>query len=427
MVAWCSHVYLAHWKAALSNHRSESNLQVENPLFDFNRRNIRDNVYSFPSNVTVNEDAKDIITAFLNPKPDDRPSIDDVMEHPYFDRTTMPRYIPLSALEGIPQFNLLAEKANVAPVAALKELPLQNHAGWTSPTSRTNVAPVAALKELPLQNHAGWTSPTRLPRTNGKTRTGPSSSSSSSSSSAATATMPVRSVGKEPLMAFQQKSSSGGDQRMDQENSPSNANRYQSPESHFGKPELSPHPKVSPSSAAQIQNSPSSPLYHRVSNLSLKSTHSPSPLSKSVVESPEKPLPALMKLESPPPPPPQSSLSRVPRRATSFDSPLKLRSPLSVDELGRSNVVRNFSPPPVLVPPTSVLQRIFTTLTLGLDQYHQGILVSKKRSEPIAPTVFITKWIDYTNKYGLSYQLRDGSVGVYFNDGTSIILATDAK
>jgi hypothetical protein len=41
------------------------------------------------------------------------------------------------------------------------------------------------------------------------------------------------------------------------------------------------------------------------------------------------------------------------------------------------------------------------------------------------PHLFITKWIDYTNKYGLSYQLRDGSVGVFFNDGTSIILSAD--
>jgi hypothetical protein len=43
------------------------------------------------------------------------------------------------------------------------------------------------------------------------------------------------------------------------------------------------------------------------------------------------------------------------------------------------------------------------------------------------PAVFITKWIDYSNKYGLGYQLRDGSVGVYFNDATSIILSGNGK
>ena len=42
-----------------------------------------------------------------------------------------------------------------------------------------------------------------------------------------------------------------------------------------------------------------------------------------------------------------------------------------------------------------------------------------------SPDVFIIKWIDYCNKYGLGYQLCDGSVGVYFNDSTSIIQAAD--
>ncbi|KAI8589255.1 kinase-like domain-containing protein [Geranomyces variabilis] len=41
------------------------------------------------------------------------------------------------------------------------------------------------------------------------------------------------------------------------------------------------------------------------------------------------------------------------------------------------------------------------------------------------PRVFISKWIDYSNKYGVGYHLRGGSVGVYFNDSTSLILAAD--
>ena len=32
------------------------------------------------------------------------------------------------------------------------------------------------------------------------------------------------------------------------------------------------------------------------------------------------------------------------------------------------------------------------------------------------------KWIDYTSKYGLGYVLSNGSVGVFFNDATKIIL-----
>lgn len=37
------------------------------------------------------------------------------------------------------------------------------------------------------------------------------------------------------------------------------------------------------------------------------------------------------------------------------------------------------------------------------------------------------KWIDYTSKYGLGYILSNGSVGVFFNDATKIILEYDGK
>ena len=33
---------------------------------------------------------------------------------------------------------------------------------------------------------------------------------------------------------------------------------------------------------------------------------------------------------------------------------------------------------------------------------------------------FVTKWIDYSNKYGFGFQLSDHSVGVLFNDTTRI-------
>jgi len=39
-----------------------------------------------------------------------------------------------------------------------------------------------------------------------------------------------------------------------------------------------------------------------------------------------------------------------------------------------------------------------------------------------APVFWISKWVDYSNKYGLSYQLSDDSVGVIFNDCTKILV-----
>lgn len=42
-----------------------------------------------------------------------------------------------------------------------------------------------------------------------------------------------------------------------------------------------------------------------------------------------------------------------------------------------------------------------------------------------APELWVTKWVDYSSKYGVGYILSDGSIGVYFNDSTKIILAPD--
>ena len=39
--------------------------------------------------------------------------------------------------------------------------------------------------------------------------------------------------------------------------------------------------------------------------------------------------------------------------------------------------------------------------------------------------VFIVSWVDYCNKYGMGYALTDGSVGVHFNDSTSLVLSAD--
>ncbi|XP_043798427.1 serine/threonine-protein kinase polo isoform X2 [Apis laboriosa] len=44
-------------------------------------------------------------------------------------------------------------------------------------------------------------------------------------------------------------------------------------------------------------------------------------------------------------------------------------------------------------------------------------------TDPAAqPVVWISKWVDYSDKYGFGYQLSDDGVGVMFNDGTRLIM-----
>ncbi|GAB1610294.1 serine/threonine-protein kinase PLK1-like [Argonauta hians] len=41
--------------------------------------------------------------------------------------------------------------------------------------------------------------------------------------------------------------------------------------------------------------------------------------------------------------------------------------------------------------------------------------------------VWVTKWVDYTNKYGFGFQLSDNSIGVFFNDTSRILITSDQR
>ncbi|CAL1287406.1 unnamed protein product [Larinioides sclopetarius] len=53
---------------------------------------------------------------------------------------------------------------------------------------------------------------------------------------------------------------------------------------------------------------------------------------------------------------------------------------------------------------------------------------SEDAQDPSAvPFVWISKWVDYTDKYGIGYQLCDNSIGVFFNDATHLVLLADGE
>ena len=41
------------------------------------------------------------------------------------------------------------------------------------------------------------------------------------------------------------------------------------------------------------------------------------------------------------------------------------------------------------------------------------------------PMVWVSKWVDYSDKYGFGYALNDDSIGVVFNDLTKLLLLAD--
>ncbi|XP_050687603.1 serine/threonine-protein kinase PLK1-like [Eriocheir sinensis] len=55
--------------------------------------------------------------------------------------------------------------------------------------------------------------------------------------------------------------------------------------------------------------------------------------------------------------------------------------------------------------------------------------VNEEESEDPAavPMIWVSKWVDYSDKYGLGYQLCDDSIGVLFNDFTKLLLLADGE
>ncbi|CAH1402471.1 unnamed protein product [Nezara viridula] len=138
---------------------------------------------------------------------------------------------------------------------------------------------------------------------------------------------------------------------------------------------------------------------------------------------------------------PPSCLTMLPR----FDNvEVSIRKPLIEVNANEPQMVRSSSKKPEprisVFGACSVPQTVTTATAAQCNQYlrqlhHQLVDLLKKRtpvftnrhaeemSDPAAqPFVWISKWVDYSDKYGFGYQLCDDGVGVMFNDSTRLVL-----
>ncbi|XP_060840506.1 serine/threonine-protein kinase PLK1-like [Rhopalosiphum padi] len=75
---------------------------------------------------------------------------------------------------------------------------------------------------------------------------------------------------------------------------------------------------------------------------------------------------------------------------------------------------------------------------ISLEKELRNVLKSKssktrmrnmeETTDPVAqPLIWVSKWVDYSDKYGFGYELSDDCVGVMFNDFTRIVLLANLK
>lgn len=61
-------------------------------------KRISANDWSFPSNVDLSVNAKDLITKILKTDPRSRPTVDEILDHDFFQKQQIPKLLPASTL-----------------------------------------------------------------------------------------------------------------------------------------------------------------------------------------------------------------------------------------------------------------------------------------------------------------------------------------
>ncbi|KYQ90116.1 putative protein serine/threonine kinase [Tieghemostelium lacteum] len=71
---------------------------------------IRKNQYTFPPEPIISPSAKSLIISILNPVPEKRPNLNQILEHDFFLLSTIPKTLPVSSLTTAPAIRPLTEK-----------------------------------------------------------------------------------------------------------------------------------------------------------------------------------------------------------------------------------------------------------------------------------------------------------------------------
>ncbi|KAG8747961.1 Cell cycle serine/threonine-protein kinase cdc5/MSD2 [Ceratobasidium sp. 428] len=135
-------------------------------------KRIRDNKYEFPPERPISPDAQNLISAILTPIPEERPSLIEILEHPFFTQGTVPTHIPVSAQDVAPSFRNIsrqASRANLRRLRALAGVPeeddtdMANASVANAPPERRGVkasmAPSAVQQEREFQKAVNPGSP----------------------------------------------------------------------------------------------------------------------------------------------------------------------------------------------------------------------------------------------------------------------------
>lgn len=434
-------------------------------------KRIRDLIYSFPENIVVDVEAKDVVRELLIASPDLRPSVNEVLGRSFFAKELIPLAIPTSALRfeasGLEYPNPPRKSGDDQSESDYLNIKNQKVGSKNETESEADLLKgrVLGLKRNLLKEatksaseNFGFT--TNVGNLNGKNvienekdlkfgagmakKSGVSDLGDKENLRPLVRQM-VEAAEKMNLGKSQSGSTTKKEDRGHERSIPGGFDKQSNSTSNVASPKLSSSNHISsgensknssPASMSRsglaMVRSPLSDTTKHERGLVTKNTGSPNPSlfrSKNGLDFQRKESPTTSSTSTS-----KSSFGASSSRPTklTFSPRSNHQKPIDIDQ-NADNRHKSLAAQPSVQSNPVPLKVGHTNSSSSLQELYDAIISSLTRKQSRVkprrpsgcehPSVMIVKWIDYSNKYGLGYQLRNGSVGVYFNDATSIVLA----
>ncbi|KAI9061979.1 Pkinase-domain-containing protein [Trametes sanguinea] len=366
-------------------------------------KRIRDNEYEFPADRVVSRLVQELIQQILTPDPQQRPSLHDIVDHAWFTTGTVPGYIPTSAHDAPPDFRHISRQMSEANLARLRRY------AWLDEDQSTSIAVPSAPTATTSSNSTkarGVTSSLAQQEKEFQKAVQPGSPISALLSSARQPLIvappaPAGTRGEQPLLRKLQAAK-------DSVKSPGRPSRLglqniaEEHEDEYG---------------ARVEELRKKELESQKARIVAQMVPVPGSAPGSVFGGDEQDM------ENMPPPPRTRDAARTMKERERQKERAREQE-RDHEDLREAKMM----PLPAGLPlKVNSFDAVAQTLTAAFDAKAAGRLFRDPREDEGLPDpkVFIVSWVDYCNKYGMGYALTDGSVGVHFNDSTTIVLSAD--
>ncbi|KAI0628078.1 kinase-like domain-containing protein [Trametes polyzona] len=375
-------------------------------------KRIRDNQYEFPADREVSKPVQELIQQILTPDPQARPTLHEIVDHPWFTAGTVPGYIPATAHDAPPDFRHIARHMSETNLARLRRYALLDE------DQSTSIAVPSAPASNPSNSSAkarGVTSTLAQQEKEFQKAVQPGSPISALLSSARQPLIvappaPGGTRGEQPLLRKLQAAKDTG-------KSPGRPSRLGlvdivEEEDEYG---------------ARVEELRRKELESQKARIVAQMVPAPGSAPGSVFGGDD------VEQENMPPARTRDAARTLKERERQKEKEREHeheRNKVDTERVSEREAAREAaeSPLPAGLPlrPNS-FETAAQTLEAAFEAREAGKLFRdpKEDADLAAPRVFITSWVDYCNKYGMGYALTDGSVGVHFNDSTTIVLSAD--